>query len=139
MAFGALTALTAGAGVACAVGSIFGSCGGASQNCEDFDFALEKLQNNDQIWTEVKDNLEETNFIAASQLKYIRLNEKQIIATQENHARILSNAISVIESKSPSLMACFLYFYVRDQKLKLQINLASSLLSLNSEIKSYRN
>ena len=28
VAFGALTALTAGAGIACAVGSIFGSCGG---------------------------------------------------------------------------------------------------------------
>ena len=30
VAFGALTAWTAGAGIACAVGSIFGSCGGAS-------------------------------------------------------------------------------------------------------------
>ena len=35
-------------------------------------------------------------------------------------------------------MACSQYFYARDQKLKLQINLASSLLALNIEIKSYR-
>ena len=55
VAFGAVTVLTAGAGIACSVGSIFGSCGGASRNREDIDFALEKLQNNDQIWTEVKD------------------------------------------------------------------------------------
>ena len=88
VAFGALTALTAGAGIACAVGSIFGSCGEASRNCEDIGFALEKLQNNDQIWTEVKDNLEEKFFVVASQLKDIRLNEKQIIAPQENHARV---------------------------------------------------
>ena len=87
---------------------------------KNIDFSLEKLQNNDQIWTEVKDNLEEKFFVVASQLKDIRLNEKQIIATQENHARILSNAISVIESNSRSLMACSQYFYARDQKLKLQ-------------------
>ena len=138
LAFGALTALTAGAGIACAVGSSFGSCGGASQNREDIDFALEKLQNDDQIWTEVKNNLEEKFFVVASQLKDIRLNEKQIIATQKNRARIFNNAIAVIESNSRSLMACSQYFYARDQKLKLQINLASSLLALNNEIKSYR-
>ena len=44
VAFGALTALTAGAGIACAVGSIFGSCGGASQNREDIDFALKNYK-----------------------------------------------------------------------------------------------
>ena len=77
-------------------------------------------------------------FVVAFQLKDIRLNEKQIIATQENHARILNNAISVIESNSRSWMACSQYFYARDQKLKLQIKLASSLLALNNEIKSYR-
>ena len=77
VAFGALTALTAGAGLACKVGSVFGSCGGEIRNREDIDFALEKLQNNDQIWTEVEDNLEEKFFVLASQLKDIRLNEKQ--------------------------------------------------------------
>ena len=35
-------------------------------------------------------------------------------------------------------MACTQYFYSRDQNLKLQINLASTLLALNGEIKSYR-
>ena len=35
-------------------------------------------------------------------------------------------------------MACTQYFYTRDQNLKLQTNLASSLLALNNEIKSYR-
>ena len=99
---------------------------------------MEKLQNNDQIWTEVKDNLEEKFFVVALQLKDIRLNEKRIVDTQENHARILNNAISVIESSSRSWMACSEYFCARDQKLKLQIKLASSLLALNNEIKSYR-
>ena len=66
------------------------------------------------------------------------MNEKQIIATQENHARLLKIAISVVESISRSLMACSQYFYARDQKLKLKINLANSLLALNNEIKSYR-
>ena len=31
LAFGALTAVTAGAGIACSLGSIFGSCGGTNQ------------------------------------------------------------------------------------------------------------
>ena len=80
------------------------------------------------MWTKFIDNMEEKNFDVASQLKDIRLNEKKLSATQENHARNLKNAISVIESNSRSLMACFQYFYDRDQKLYLQINLMRSLI-----------
>ena len=44
IAFGALTALTTGAGTACSIGSFFGGCGGSSCNRDDTDYALEKIE-----------------------------------------------------------------------------------------------
>ena len=44
--FGALTALSAGAGIACTLGSIFGSCGGSNHSQEDIDYALQELEEN---------------------------------------------------------------------------------------------
>ena len=35
-------------------------------------------------------------------------------------------------------MECTQYFYIRDRKLKMQTNLAISILALNNENKSYR-
>ena len=50
LAFGALTAVTAGAGIACSLGSICGSCGGTDQNREDIDFALTQIEENNKRW-----------------------------------------------------------------------------------------
>ena len=46
IALGALTAVTAGAGIACSLGRIFGACGGSSQDREDIDFALSQIELN---------------------------------------------------------------------------------------------
>ena len=138
IAFGALTAVTAGAGIACSIGSIFGACGGSTKNRDDIDFALQKLEENGNLWIEVQSKLNDKFYIVASQLKDVKQTQKQIVQTQKQQASTLNKAIDVINSNSRKLMACTQYFYARDQKLKLQTNLASSLLALNNEIKRYR-
>ena len=138
IAFGALTAFTAGAGIECSIGSIFGACCGSTKNRDDIDFALQKLEENENLWIEVQSKLNDKFYIVASQLKDVKQTQKQIIQTQKQQASTLNKAIDVINSNSRKLMACTQYFYARDKKLKLQTNLASSLLALNKEIKSYR-
>ena len=56
IAFGALTALSAGAGIACSLGSIFGSCGESSDSQEDIDYALQELEENKYHWTQSTQN-----------------------------------------------------------------------------------
>ena len=53
IAFGALTALAAGAGIACTLWSMFGSCGGSSHSQEGIGYALQELEENKYGWTEV--------------------------------------------------------------------------------------
>ena len=86
---------------------------------------------------EVKSDMENKFFIFASQLKDIKSTEKQT-KTQKKHAKAEDDAFKVIQSNSRNLMACTQNFYSCDQKLKLQINLASTLLAVNGEIKGYR-
>ena len=137
IAFGALTAVIAGAGIACSIGSIFGACGGSTKNRDDIDFALQKLEENENLWIEVQSKLNDKFYIVGSQLKDVKQTQKQIIQTQKEHASTLNKAIDVINSISRKLMACAQYFYARDQNLKLQTNLASYLLALINENKSY--
>ena len=72
IAVSAISAITAGAGLAFAVDSIFAGCGGSSYNRENIDFALKKLDDNDEHWTEVKSNLEEKFFFVASELNEVK-------------------------------------------------------------------
>ena len=138
IAFEALTAVTAGAGIACSIGRIFGACGGSTKNRDDIDFALQKLEENENLWIQVQSKLNDKFYIVASQFKDLKQTQKQIIQTQKQQASTLNKAIDVINSNSRKLMACIQYFYARDQKLKLLTNLSSSLLAINNEIKSYR-
>ena len=138
IAFGALTAATAGAGIACSLGSIFGMCGESSSNREDIDFALNQLEQNKQEWIEVTTKVNDKFFILGSQMKEVRKTQNQIIETQRKHTTIINDAIKLIKENTRKLMACSQYFYARDQMLQLQTTIVSSLLAINNEIKTYR-
>ena len=138
IAFGALTALSAGAGIACSLGSIFGGCGGSSHSQDDIDYALQELEENKYRWTEVISKLNEKFFIIASQMKDIQKTQSLLIETQKNHTITLNSAIDLLNNNTRRLMACNQYFYARDEMLQVQTNLAASLLAINNEIKAYR-
>ena len=82
IAFGALTALSAGAGIACSLGSIFGGCGGSSHSQDDIDYALQELEENKYRWTEVNSKLNDYALQELEENKYrwtevnSKLNEK---------------------------------------------------------------
>ena len=78
LAFGALTAVTAGAGIACSVGIIFGSCGGKDQNREDIGFALTQIEENNKRWIEMKKKMNDKIFIIAEQLKDVNNCQRKI-------------------------------------------------------------
>ena len=113
IAFGALIPVTAGAGIACSIGSIFGSCGGTTKKRDDNDFGLQKLEENENLWIEVQSKLNDKSSIVASQLKDVKQTQKQVIQTQIKHACTLNKAIDVINSNSRKLMACTQYFYAQ--------------------------
>ena len=138
LAFGALTAVTAGAGIACSPESIFVSCGGTDQNREDIDFALTQIEENNQRWIEIKGKMKDKMFIIANQLKDVNNFQRKIIETLKNHSEALNKAVSLIRNNSRKLMACNQLFYARDQILQVQTNLIGSLSALLNEIKSYR-
>ena len=129
--------MTAGAGIAFSIGSIFGGCGGSSRNRDSIDYGLEKIELNDYQWMEIQNDIEDKFFIVAWQLD-IKSSEKQIINTEEKQAKALNGAIKIVQSNSRKLGACTQYFFSRDQELKIEINVASTLLALYSEAKSYR-
>ena len=138
LAFGALTAATAGAGIACSLVSIFGMCGKSSGNREDIDFALNQLEQNKQGWIEVTTKANDKFLIVGSKMKEVRKTQYQINETQRNHTTIFNDAIKLINEKTRKLMACSQYFYARDQMLQLTTTLVSSLLAINNEIKANR-
>ena len=138
IAFGALTALSAGAGIACSLGSIFGGCGGSSHSQDDIDNALQELEENKYRWTEVNSKLNKKFFIIASQMKDIQKTQSLLIKTQKNHTITLNSASDLLNNNTRRLMACNQYFYARDEMLHVQTNLAASLLAINNEIKAYR-
>ena len=111
LAFGALTSVTAGAGIACSLGSIFGSCGGTDQNREDIDFALTQIEENNKRWIEIKGKMNNKMFIIADQLKDVNNCQRKIIETQKNHSEVLNKAVSLIRNNSRKLMACNQIFY----------------------------
>ena len=115
IAFGALTALSAGAGIAYTLGSIFGSCGGSSHSQEDIDYALQELEDNKYRWTKVNSKLNEKFFIIASQMKDIQKTQLLLTETQKNHSIILNTAIKLLNENTRRLMACNQYFYPRSQ------------------------
>ena len=88
-----ISAITADAGVACAVGRGFWRLRDSSQNREDINFAIRKLDDDDKQWTEVKSNREEKFFILESELKEVKQAEKQIAQTHEKHSKLLNKAI----------------------------------------------
>ena len=138
IAFGALTAVTARARIACSIGSIFWVCDGSDKNRAAIDFALQKLEEKENPWIEVQSKLDNKFYIVASEMKGVEQTQKQNILTPKKHESTANKAIDVINSNSRKLMPCTQYFYARDQKLKLHTNLASSLLALMNEIKSYQ-
>ena len=62
-----------------------------------------------------------------------------MIKTQEKDAKSLNNVIKVNQSNSHKLIACAHSSQLRRQKLKLQINVAITLLALNGETKKLQN
>ena len=54
ISLGALTAVTAGAGKACSLGSIFGACGGYSRDREAIDLASSQIELNNHLWAKIK-------------------------------------------------------------------------------------
>ena len=54
IALGALKAVTAGTETSCLLGSIFGACGGSSQDREDIGFALSQSEIKNHGWAEVE-------------------------------------------------------------------------------------
>ena len=134
---GALTALSAGAGIACTLGSIFGSCGGSGHSQEDINYALQELEEYIYSCTEVNAKLNEKFFIIASQMKDIQKTQSLLTEKQKNHSIILNNAIKLLNENTRRLMACNRYFYARDEVLQVQTNLAASLLAIHNEIKAY--
>ena len=68
IAVGALTAVTARAGIACSLGSIFGACGGSSREREDIDLALSQIELNNHRWVEVKGKVNSKMYLIADQL-----------------------------------------------------------------------
>ena len=111
IAFGALTALTAG--IACSIGSIFGACGCSAKKRADIDFALQKLEENENLWIEVQSKLNDKFCIVASQMRDVKQTQGQVIQTQIRQASTLNKAIDVINSNSRKLMACTQFFYAQ--------------------------
>ena len=66
IAFGALIAFTAAAGIACSIRSIFVGCIGSSRNRDDIDYALEKIEQIDYQWIEMKNDIKYEVFIVAT-------------------------------------------------------------------------
>ena len=89
IALGALTAVTAGAGIACSLGSIFGACGGSSQDREDIDLALSQIELNNHRWVEVKGKVNSKMYLTAEQFEDVNSAQKRIIQTQKNHTMVL--------------------------------------------------
>ena len=138
IALGALTAVTAGAGIACSLGSIFGACGGSSQDREDIDLALSQIELNNHRWVEVKGKVNSKMYLIAEQLEDVNSVQKRIIQTQKNHTMVLMKAVDIIQNNSRALMACSQLFYARDQMLQVQASLLGSFSALLNELKMYR-
>ena len=111
IALGALTAVTAGAGIACSLGSIFGACGGSSRDREHIDLALSQIELNNHRWAEVKGKVNSKIYLTADQLEDVNSVQKRIIQTQKNHSMVLMQAVDIIQNNSRSLMACSELFY----------------------------
>ena len=138
IALGALTAVTAGAGTACSLGSIFGACGGSNRDREDIDLALSQIELNNNGWAEVKGKVNSKMYLIADQLEDVNSVQKRIIQTQKNHSMVLMQAVDIIQNNSRSLMACSQLFYARDQMLQVQASLLGSFSALLNELKMYR-
>ena len=119
LAFGALTAVTAGAGIACSLGSIFGSCGGTDKNREDIHFALTQMEENIKRWIEIMGKMNDKMLIIADRLKDVNNCQRKIIETQKNHSEVLNKAVSLIRKSSRKLMDGNQFFYARDQTLQV--------------------
>ena len=65
-AFGALTAVTAGAGIDCSIGYIFAACGCSTKNRSDIDFSIRKLEKTEKLWIKVQKYLIEKFYFVAS-------------------------------------------------------------------------
>ena len=76
IAIGALTAVTPGAGTACPIGSIFGACDGSTKNRDNIYFALQKPEENENLWIEVQSKLNGKFYKVTSQLKFSVAMEK---------------------------------------------------------------
>ena len=57
IALGALTGVTAGTGIECSIGSIFGAGGSSTKNRVDIDFALQNLKKMKTYGSQFKANL----------------------------------------------------------------------------------
>ena len=138
IALGALTAVAAGAGIACSLGSIFGACGGSSQDREDIDLALSQIELNNHRLVEVKGKVYSKIYLIAEQLDDLNSVQKQSIQTQKNHTMVPMKAVDIIQNNSRALMACSQLFYPRDQMLQVQASLLGSFSALLNELKMYR-
>ena len=138
LAFGALTAVTDGAGLACSLGCIFGSGGVTDQNRKEFKFALFQLEENNKRWNEIKGKMNNEMFIIADEVKNVNSCKRKIIETKKNYSEVPDKAVTLILYNSRLMMACNQVLYSRDQMLHVQTNLTGSLSVLLIEIKSHR-
>ena len=138
IALGALTTVTAGPGIACSLGSIFGACGGSSRDREDFDLALSQIELNNHRLAEVKGKVNAKMCFIADQLQDVNSVQKRNIQTQKNHSMVLMQAVDFIQNNSSLLKACSQLFYAWDQMLQVQASVLGSFSALLNELKMYR-
>ena len=138
IALGALTAVTAGAEMACSIGSIFGACGGSSRDRENIDLALSQIELNNHRWGEVKGKVNSKMYLIADQLEDVNSVQKRNNQTQKYHSMVLMQTADIIQNNSRSLIACSQLFYSRDQMLQVQVSLLGLFSALLNELKMYR-
>ena len=87
---------------------------------------------------EVKGKVNSKKYLIADQLEHVNSVQNRIIQTQNNHSRVLMQAVDIIQNNSRSLMACSKLFCEKDQMFQIQVSLLVSFSALLDEIKTRR-
>ena len=145
---GAIAALTVGSlaaglgtgsALGCAFKSFLGGCGKqAKENKENLKILAQNFESLKDAWAKTTLQNQQKFYLVGSELRDLKKTQQEMSNTVNLNFEIIDIKFEALINRTRLVEECEKFLYVRDQRLHIETNLVSMLLTLYNNIKAYR-
>ena len=131
--------LGTGSALGCALKSVHGGCAKqAEENKENLKILAQNSEPLKDAWAKTILQNQQKFFLVGSELRALKKTQQEIANTVNLNFEVIDNKFEALINRTRLVEECQKFLYVRDQRLHIETNLISMLLTLYNNFKAFR-